>query len=209
MKLVEKGIRADKIRVYPRGIDIERFTPRKAQRRSWQVVRHRFGNDVHLRRTGFQRKEPAPAGRGFPPAGGPKTAARSISSCVGDGPYCDEMQRDMKDLPCFFTGYLTGDLLPQVYASADPVRFPQRHRHLRQCRARSPGVGPAGDRHRPGRTPARMWLDGENRAGGGSRQHPCPAGRHARPGATSPQTRCLWAKPPAITWKRALLKPLF
>jgi glycosyltransferase involved in cell wall biosynthesis len=43
---------------------------------------------------------------------------------VGDGPYLDEMRRDMKDTPCLFTGYLEGEDLSAVFASCDLFLFP-------------------------------------------------------------------------------------
>ena len=43
---------------------------------------------------------------------------------VGDGPYLDEMKAEMQGLPCCFTGYLTGEKLAAVYASADIFVFP-------------------------------------------------------------------------------------
>jgi glycosyltransferase involved in cell wall biosynthesis len=43
---------------------------------------------------------------------------------VGDGPYLKEMQAELAELPCHFTGYLTGERLASVYASADLFVFP-------------------------------------------------------------------------------------
>jgi len=43
---------------------------------------------------------------------------------VGDGPYLEEMRREMADTPCIFTGYLAGEELAEVYASCDLFIFP-------------------------------------------------------------------------------------
>lgn len=43
---------------------------------------------------------------------------------VGDGPYLEEMRREMTDTPCIFTGYLAGEELAEVYASCDLFVFP-------------------------------------------------------------------------------------
>jgi glycosyltransferase involved in cell wall biosynthesis len=43
---------------------------------------------------------------------------------VGDGPYTDEMKHQLKDYPVTFTGYLTGEPLCRIYASADVFVFP-------------------------------------------------------------------------------------
>jgi glycosyltransferase involved in cell wall biosynthesis len=43
---------------------------------------------------------------------------------VGEGPYYEEMQRELQGAPAVFTGYLTGDDLAAVYASCDLFLFP-------------------------------------------------------------------------------------
>jgi glycosyltransferase involved in cell wall biosynthesis len=43
---------------------------------------------------------------------------------VGDGPYLEEMKRATHGLPCFFSGYLTGEELACAYASSDIFVFP-------------------------------------------------------------------------------------
>ncbi len=43
---------------------------------------------------------------------------------VGDGPYRNEMAEALKDLPVVFTGYIQGEELSGVFASADLFVFP-------------------------------------------------------------------------------------
>ncbi|MFO8048259.1 MAG: glycosyltransferase, partial [Desulfosudaceae bacterium] len=43
---------------------------------------------------------------------------------VVEGPYLEEMQAELVDLPVIFTGYLSGDALAQAYASSDIFLFP-------------------------------------------------------------------------------------
>lgn len=43
---------------------------------------------------------------------------------VGDGPYREEMERELAGLPAVFTGTLHGEDLAQAYASADLFVFP-------------------------------------------------------------------------------------
>jgi glycosyltransferase involved in cell wall biosynthesis len=43
---------------------------------------------------------------------------------VGDGPYRQEMQEQMKGYPAIFTGFLTGEDLCTAYASSDVFVFP-------------------------------------------------------------------------------------
>jgi glycosyltransferase involved in cell wall biosynthesis len=121
-ELVQKGIREDKIRVYPRGIDVQKFNPAKRN----GFLRHRFQIDrrivllyvgrvsreknLHLLAQAFQA-----------------LAGQNAGVCllvVGDGPYLEEMKRATRGLPCFFSGYLTGEELACAYASSDIFVFP-------------------------------------------------------------------------------------
>jgi glycosyltransferase involved in cell wall biosynthesis len=43
---------------------------------------------------------------------------------VGDGPYLAEMKEALKGFPATFTGFLSGEDLPQTYASSDLFVFP-------------------------------------------------------------------------------------
>ncbi|MFZ1986363.1 MAG: glycosyltransferase family 1 protein, partial [Desulfatitalea sp.] len=121
-ELVAKGIHPDKVRVYPRGIDIERFHPAKRN----GIFKKNYGltegpkllyvgrvsreKNLHLLAQAFERLS----------AEGEK--AQLV--VVGDGPYLEEMKSRMKNLPCCFTGYLKDETLATVYASADLFVFP-------------------------------------------------------------------------------------
>lgn len=121
-ELIEKGINADKIRVYPRGIDVVRFTPQKRNGilSKWYgissgttflyVGRVSKEKNLHLLADAFRTYIQA--------------HPNAHLLVVGDGPYLEEMRQNMKDLPCHFSGYLDGDDLAQVYASADVFVFP-------------------------------------------------------------------------------------
>ena len=121
-ELVEKGIRPGKIKVYPRGIDVEQFHPRKRN----GILRQWFGIDsgctlvyvgrvskeknLHLLADVFRRLS---------------AARRNVQLVVvGDGPYLQQMRQATEGLPCYFTGYLTGERLSQIYASAHLFVFP-------------------------------------------------------------------------------------
>jgi glycosyltransferase involved in cell wall biosynthesis len=121
-ELIERGIREAKIVLYPRGIDIERFTPQK--RNGYFAARYGVQADHHLLYVGRLSKEKnldilAAAYRRMR-ASHPNTHL----VIVGDGPYREEMQRQLRDLPCTFTGTLDGDELVKAYASADLFLFP-------------------------------------------------------------------------------------
>ncbi|WP_022663251.1 glycosyltransferase [Paucidesulfovibrio longus] len=120
-ELSSHGIDAEKIIVYPRGVDTNRFHPSK--------------------RNGFFRKRQMGSGTKFLYVGRVSRekdlhvlceAFRKVQAqrpgcelvVVGDGPYLEEMRRDLRGLPAFFTGVLEGEDLAQAYASADIFVFP-------------------------------------------------------------------------------------
>lgn len=121
-ELIAKGIKAEKIRIYPRGIDVEQFHPQK--RNGWLAKRFDIGGGLKLIYVGRVSKEKnlhllAEAFRRLS-----ERHAHVHLVVVGDGPYLNEMQQSMRDLPCHFTGYLTGDRLAEAYASSDLFVFP-------------------------------------------------------------------------------------
>jgi glycosyltransferase involved in cell wall biosynthesis len=121
-ELVAKGLAADKIEVYPRGIDTDRFHPRQRNGfyKKWPcdekavkllyVGRVSKEKNLHLLLDAYRRL----AACGLP----------TLLVIVGEGPYLDEMRRAADDLPCLFTGRLEGDNLAQAYASSDIFVFP-------------------------------------------------------------------------------------
>jgi glycosyltransferase involved in cell wall biosynthesis len=121
-ELVEKGIRADKIQVYPRGIDTHRFNPSK--RNGFFKCWNCDDNSAKLIYVGRVSKEKnlhllAEAYRLLV-----QSIPDVLLTIVGDGPYLDEMKAEMDDLPCIFTGRLEGEDLAAVYASSDLFVFP-------------------------------------------------------------------------------------
>jgi glycosyltransferase involved in cell wall biosynthesis len=121
--LIEKGLRPEKIRLFPRGVDIHRFHPAK---RDPRFLRERFqiGEGLKLLYVGRISKEKEL----------PLLAEVFRRLCmmhqglqlilVGDGPYLSELREKMQDVPCTFTGYLEGEDLAKVFASSDLFIFP-------------------------------------------------------------------------------------
>ncbi|MGM0646691.1 MAG: glycosyltransferase, partial [Thermodesulfobacteriota bacterium] len=118
-----QGVQAEKIAVYPRGIDITRFDPGFANG-FWHT---RYGvsqRAVKLLYVGRVSKEKdldilARAYRRL-------AAQRSdVTLCiVGDGPYRERMQQMLAETPTVFTGTLEGRELAEAYASSDAFVFP-------------------------------------------------------------------------------------
>jgi glycosyltransferase involved in cell wall biosynthesis len=121
-ELVAKGISADKVKVYPRGIDTHRFHPTKrngfftawnydaATTKLLYVGRVSREKNLHLLADAYRRLVSSVDG--------------VLLTIVGDGPYLDEMKRELSGLPCLFTGRLDGDDLAEAYASSDLFVFP-------------------------------------------------------------------------------------
>ena len=121
-ELVAKGISSDKIRIYPRGIDINRFNPAKRNgfykkwndgRKSTKLIyvgRVSREKNLHLLSEAYRRLV--------------QSTSSVTLAIVGDGPYLDEMKRETADLPCIFTGRLEGGDLDAAYASSDIFVFP-------------------------------------------------------------------------------------
>lgn len=122
-ELAEKGIQPEKIRIIPRGINTDTFHPSKRN----GILNRDYGVDrdavkfLYVGRISREKDLPLLAG-----------AFRKLSAAnpgahltvVGDGPYTAEMKRLLRDAPATFTGYLSGEPLQQVYASADVFVFP-------------------------------------------------------------------------------------
>lgn len=121
-ELIASGIEPKKIKVYPRGVDLERFHPGKRN----GFLESRFGLEagIKLLYVGRVSKEKnlEMLGRVF------RVISRNCESLhlvvVGDGPYLKEMQQELAGSPVTFTGYLEGEDLAAIYASCDLFVFP-------------------------------------------------------------------------------------
>jgi glycosyltransferase involved in cell wall biosynthesis len=121
-ELAEKGIRPHKLRLTPRGVDLKRFHP--AKRNGFLESRHHGMQGLKILYVGRVSKE-----KNLPLL---VRAFKSLSAqrpdlnliVVGEGPYYEDMQQELKGAPAVFTGYLTGDDLAAVYASCDLFLFP-------------------------------------------------------------------------------------
>lgn len=107
-----------RLRIWGRGVDIERFHPRYRSEAWRAAVGMQPGERVVLyvgRVAAEKRVDLLPeAIRGLP---------NTRLVIVGDGPFRSELQRRCAGLPVHFTGYLKGDDLATAYASADVFVF--------------------------------------------------------------------------------------
>jgi glycosyltransferase involved in cell wall biosynthesis len=121
-ELISKGLNGKKIRVYPRGIDTERFHPTK--RNGFFSGYPQLANKIKLLYVGRVSKEKnlpllVSVVRQVHQAGVPVGLV-----VVGDGPYKAQMMEETQGLPVEFCGYLIGEALTAAYASSDIFVFP-------------------------------------------------------------------------------------
>jgi glycosyltransferase involved in cell wall biosynthesis len=121
-ELVQKGIKADKVQVYPRGIDVDQFHPSKRNGifKKYPQADKRF-KFLYVGRVSMEKNLDllAQAFRRLA-----EQSPKVLLCIVGDGPYLQNMMAEVRDLPCVFTGYLKGGALSAVYASSDIFVFP-------------------------------------------------------------------------------------
>ncbi|MGC8603281.1 MAG: glycosyltransferase [Desulfomonilaceae bacterium] len=121
-ELVEKGLNGAKIRITPRGVDQEFFHP---SRRNGYLNKYCIKKEeIKLLYVGRVSKEKnlEILVSAFKKLIELKKEVRLF--IVGDGPYKDEMIKALRHTPTVFTGYIQGDELAAIFASADLFVFP-------------------------------------------------------------------------------------
>lgn len=121
-ELIQKGIHPEKITIFPRGIDINRFHPSK--RNGYLQSHYSIESDLNLLYVGRVSKEKNLHLLCHAYKKLCRTTQNVHLVIVGDGPYMDEMKVQMQKVPCTFAGYLEGEDLAAVYASSDLFIFP-------------------------------------------------------------------------------------
>ncbi|MFH0729525.1 MAG: glycosyltransferase [Pseudomonadota bacterium] len=126
-ELTEKGIRRDKIVLYPRGIDIDRFHPS----RKTGITPHGFSElkGIKLLYVGRISTEKnlhhlSNAFKSLITRYSVFNQPKASLVVVGDGPYLSEMKKQLAGYPCLFTGYVSGEPLSVIYAASDLFVFP-------------------------------------------------------------------------------------
>jgi glycosyltransferase involved in cell wall biosynthesis/predicted metal-dependent phosphoesterase TrpH len=121
-ELERRGLNPQRIQIFPRGVDTQRFHPAK---RNGLLDSTPVGTcGIRLLYVGRLSKEKnlrllVNVFRGL------FEANQDVCLVVvGDGPYRPEMQKALEGTPCLFTGYVEGDALAALYASCDLFVFP-------------------------------------------------------------------------------------
>jgi glycosyltransferase involved in cell wall biosynthesis len=118
---IERGIPAEKIRILPRGLDLELFRPERRDPQFWKSRGLQPG-EIGALYVGRISKEKDLEDIIRVDSKLQSAGIRIRFLFIGDGPYRAELE---KELPRgIFTGYLEGEVLAQGYASADLFAFP-------------------------------------------------------------------------------------
>ncbi|MDY7093366.1 MAG: glycosyltransferase [Acidobacteriota bacterium] len=120
--LEENGFPREKLRLLPRGVDVELFSPQRRDPELWQ--RYGLGEGFKLLYVGRISKEKNldQLMRAFLEVQESRPDAQLV--LVGDGPYLDELHSRYRRPEVLFTGYLHGEELGTAFASADLFVFP-------------------------------------------------------------------------------------
>jgi glycosyltransferase involved in cell wall biosynthesis len=121
-EIINRGLNRDKIRIVPRGVDQELFHPSK---RNGFLDKHCVNkNELKLLYVGRVSKEKnlEILVNAFKRLTLSRDDVRLF--IVGDGPYKDQMLEGLKGTPTVFTGYVHGEDLASIFASADLFVFP-------------------------------------------------------------------------------------
>jgi glycosyltransferase involved in cell wall biosynthesis len=122
LMLLDRGFSSEKLKIMPRGIDCQTYTPQKRDPRFWEM----FGSNGQIKflYVGRISKEKdldtlvqayKRLHEEFP---------ETLLACVGDGPYLPELKAQLPKSSAIFTGFLSGEALTKAYASADVFVFP-------------------------------------------------------------------------------------
>lgn len=120
-QLESRGLKTDRLQVYPRGVDVERFHPRHRRRPGLDAGESPDRVQLlYVGRVSREKNMPLLA-EAFRRIATQRSDAELV--IVGDGPYLAEMRDKLAGLPVAFTGYLAGDDLLRAFASADLFVF--------------------------------------------------------------------------------------
>ena len=120
--LIENGFDAPAIKILPRGVNLNDFTPQKRKKDFWAGYNLNGGFKFLYVGRVSKEKNLDNMINGFLKLLETKPDADLI--IVGDGPYCDELRKRYAQKRIAFTGFLRGGDLQTAYASADAFVFP-------------------------------------------------------------------------------------
>lgn len=121
-KLQEYGINSDKMVIFKRGVNQEKFNPSYRDRKIWRNYFKNYNGEFIVLYVGRVSKE-KDLDVFIEVYEKMKNNPKVKFAIVGDGPYKKELQATYSD-KIAFTGFLEGENLAKIYASADFFLFP-------------------------------------------------------------------------------------
>jgi glycosyltransferase involved in cell wall biosynthesis len=120
--LIEHGFDREKMRIFPKAVDTDFFTPENRLPSFWK--RWNCDNEVKLLYVGriVREKNLDVLARSFKMLSEDRDDILLV--IVGDGPYRRELEDSLRGEKVLFTGVLEGDELARAYASSDIFVFP-------------------------------------------------------------------------------------
>ncbi len=120
-ELIDRGLKPEKVQVFPRGVDTELFNPGK---RNGFFGKPNAKAPVRFLYVGRVSKEKnlEQLVRAFKVLSSQSSDVELV--VVGEGPYWEEMKAELNGAPVRFTGYLEGEDLATAFASCDIFVFP-------------------------------------------------------------------------------------
>jgi glycosyltransferase involved in cell wall biosynthesis len=121
-ELISRGLDPAKVLLYPRGVNVQQFNP------AYRSMSFRGGlglkDEIVLLYVGriSKEKDLPVLEQAFQELCRERKDVHLV--VVGEGPYLEEMRRNLHGWPASFTGYLHGADLAQAYASSDVFVFP-------------------------------------------------------------------------------------
>jgi len=121
-ELEARGVDPAKLRIFPRGVDVNRFQP--AKRSAETAARFGLGDGPRLLYAGrvSREKDLHLLGQAFTRLAG--DFPRATLAVVGDGPYLPALREALRGTPTIFTGYQEGEELASLFATCDLFVFP-------------------------------------------------------------------------------------
>ncbi|MBJ6724304.1 glycosyltransferase [Geomesophilobacter sediminis] len=121
-QLLSHGLALEKMKPLPRWVDTELFTPGHKVPGFWERKGLPAATTLlYVGRVSREKSLELLAGVFRDLVIGGENVALAV---IGDGPYREEMEVELRGYPAVFTGYLQGEELHRAYASADLFVFP-------------------------------------------------------------------------------------
>lgn len=121
-ELTDRGISPDNIRIFPRGVDTQRFHPSRRNRAVLDRLGITAANKLLYVGRISREKNLQLLAEVFKRLAGKRDDLQLV--LVGDGQYTEELKSMLDGAPCVFTGYRNGDELGAIYAGCDLFVFP-------------------------------------------------------------------------------------